>query len=174
MPWMFEQFTLDRASTFDLDPALEGVLATHGAPNGSEYFKFLELAFACIEYGINPDFWSIYLMPMLRSTHCFAEFTDQPAPGTAKMTTANALAYRPGRTLSTQRREELHKEYDDLVLLGTTAGDVILLLEERFTSILAQVLSDTPDYGDAGFGQRDLRAAAVATIIRSSSRPSVP
>lgn len=168
-PWAFEQFSLDAAAVFHHDPFLHQLLASHGAPDGSEYFKFAELALQCHAAGIEAAFWEPRLLPLVRSAHAFAEHVDVPAPGSALMG-AGAFAFRQGRWTGIQRRAELREEYDDL-LADPAILDPLAALEDRFSSILAQALCDT-DVGATTVPGRPLLHPAL--LVRDASAPAVP
>ncbi len=168
-PWAFEQFSLDAAAVFHHDPFLHQLLASHGAPDGSEYFKFAELALQCCAAGIERAFWAARLLALVRSAHAFAEHVDVPASGSGLMG-AEAFAFRQGRWTSIRRRAELREEYD-LLLADPAITDPAAALEDRFTSILAQTLADT-DVGATTVRDRPLLYPAL--LVRDTSAPAVP
>jgi hypothetical protein len=170
MSWAFEQFSLDCATVFHHDTLWHDRLQSHGAPDGSEYFKFIELAFACIDHEVDTAFWKVHVLALVRAAHSFVERADAPAPGAATMSTATALSYQPGRFLSTQRRRELREEYD-LLLQGKSTETAVDILSQRFTSMLAQVLFDT----NAGATLLHAKPALThpAVIVRAAGAPLV-
>src|SRR5687767_11874367 len=74
--WAFEQFTVGACASFHLDPLKHLAIQACGAPNGSEFFKFAELALLCVEQGIEPRLWLRLLPTLVRCTHLFAELAE--------------------------------------------------------------------------------------------------
>lgn len=171
MSWAFEQFCIDSAAVFHHDPLIHEQMASMGAPNGSEFFKFAELAFTCVENGVDAVFWEPHLLALVRAAHSFAEHADKTAAGSATMGVGNALSFAQGRWLPFTRRGQTREDYD-LLLAGTTsARESREALEDRFGSLIAQLFFET-SIGPNPVPARPL--VHTATIVRPTGTPSVP
>ncbi len=141
--WAFEQFTSCSAGAYHHDPAVHRQIQTCGVPNGSEFFKFTELALTCLDKGIQPDLWRRLLPSLVRCSHLFVEQQSKvPDPNEARMLGANHFEFQQGRYCHIDWREQRQLEYRSL-LSGKSAEQIELCLRHRFTSILAQALKDT-------------------------------
>ena len=141
--WAFEQFTSCSAGAYHHDPAVHRQIQTCGVPNGSEFFKFAELGFTCLDKGIKPDLWRRLVPSLVRCSHLFVEQQSKvPDPNEARMLGANHFEFQQGRYCHIDWREQHQKEYGNW-LTGMQPAQIDHFLRHRFTSILAQALKDT-------------------------------
>jgi hypothetical protein len=143
--WAFEQFTSGACAAFHRDPRKHRALQSCGAPDGSEFFKFGELALLALEQDVQRALWTGLLPTLVRCTHLFAELAAPPAPGEARMTGANEYAFRHGRPCRIEWRQARQALYDPLLALPEP--ERVEILTQRYTSILAQAFADTAVLG---------------------------
>jgi hypothetical protein len=106
LPYAFELFVAGRLAVAHVDPALQALLYSHGAPNSWNYFLFAELAAACLESGIDAGFWEEALVALVGSAELLSRNPAQPpAPEMTSDERAALYGYRDGRAL---RMEDVH------------------------------------------------------------------
>lgn len=133
--WAFARFALEGLAVSHSDPVLHRLLLSHGAPDGVAFFRFGELALACVENGIDEDFWAEHLVSLAASAHLYAEMAaDVDADG------RRFYAYREGRRFPQYRRTEVETKYTEV--RGLRPLDAVAALTARFTSLLGQALDE--------------------------------
>ncbi|MBL8858093.1 MAG: hypothetical protein JNL28_06300 [Planctomycetes bacterium] len=71
--WAFTRFAVESLAVSHPEPCRHALLRSHGAPDGEAFFRFAELALACIEQGVHVDFWTTHLETLVRTAHIYAE-----------------------------------------------------------------------------------------------------
>lgn len=74
--WGFEAFVAGRLATVAQDAEWNAKLVTHGAPNSANFFLFCELAWACVECGLEVAFWDATLDALVPSAHLLSLYPD--------------------------------------------------------------------------------------------------
>ena len=174
--WAFEMFATDRADVHFRDLDKDLLHATHGTPNGANYFKFSELAFTAIQHGCDADFWRRHLLSFVRTTHLFVEHAGRPPEG--KATLKDGYVYEEGRVFDRDRAHELRRKYGREVPGPEEGAERIhMFCEDKFTSLAKQAFSDMsgsprPESRDMEFAPVEIEWIAPAWLrtIRGSRR----
>lgn len=146
--WAFTRFAVEGLAVTHPRAVEHGLLQSHGAPDGEAFFRFAELALACIDHGIHSDFWQRHLGTLVRTAHVYAEHG-----GELNASGRRIYSYRENRRFPTNRLRVLGGLYQ-----VPQRQAPLEFLEDRFTSLLAQALDLT---GSTPVDTRPLRHEAT-------------
>jgi len=169
--WAFEQFATDAMPTRAEDPELQRDLYSHGTPNGSEFFKFAELALMCLDNDVDAEFWNANVEALVRVSHVFVEHSTDPARLRVAPRRPEDFGHRPGRVYPDQRLWELRRQYAER-LAGRDGTERKHRLEARFTSLMSQALLRNGGVS-GGHGLRHLEQADRLELLPGGRRPPI-
>ncbi len=153
--WAFELFVTDQLAAIHPDPVAEDALTSHGAANGTEFFKFIELAFLCMEEGVDAAFWRIHLSDLVRSAELFLTHAQHPLGALCTARCPGSYAYVEGRFTPRQTiramRERYARELRDL-----SSVEQVHSLASTFTRVIAHAFSDRGTVAVGGVDTTDL------------------
>ena len=161
--WAYEQFASDSGCAFHLAPAVQDLLQSHGAPNSSEFFKFAELAFACVDSDVDREFWEQRLEVFTRVSQIVVENSRVPPTGDGRLGESASYGFEPGRYFPSERRLALQEDYARLID-GSSPEQRLVQLQDRFTSILGQALPDTLSSPHRGPLRELVHAATIERV----------
>ncbi len=161
LDWAFTRFSIDKLAVTHPREIQHKMLQSHGAPDGIAFFRFAELALACIDHGVHPAFWRKHLGDLARTAHVYAEH------GAELVSSGEYVyAYREGRRFPAERLRQLRAQYVEPAAVDKR----VPFFEDKFTSMLHQALSAR---GSVLASTRPLDSKNAADFVRQDTDRSL-
>lgn len=142
--WAYELFASGRLAVAHPLEFTHNTIMHHGAPDGTPFLLFAELASMCMQIDYRPDFWRERFPHLVRAV---VLFTAHPATDVATIQELgmpgadpeDLYAFYDGKNVAMRTVFELRRRHE-LALSGTSGGETIELLEDALTWCAGQVI----------------------------------